>query len=264
MSKGESTVANRSPPATEVLTKGRPGYGIDEHRTILELAIAGILAILIGFLISAYTRTSQPDLSRLGLLVGPAVGFLILAVTAALYWSSASGKVREMEKVITRMPWGGNEIVLDLGCGRGLAMVMAAKRLESGCAVGVDIWRRSHLSGNSHLSIWANAKKEGVEGKVSAVKGLPSSLPFLDRSFDAVLSGVAIHRVAAGEREALFDEVVRILKDGGRVGILDAGNGLEYAKHLRRVGMSDVEVHRLRLSSFPPFHVVMGRKPYSG
>ena len=57
--------------------------------------------------------------------------------------------------------------------------------------------------------------------------------------------------------------MTRVLKEGGRVGILDAGNGNEYSAFLQEMGMRDVEMHRLRFSSFPPFHVVIARKPYS-
>ena len=245
--------------------KGKTGYGIDEPRSIIELAVAGGLAVAIGFGISSITARTNPDLARIGLLVGPGVGFLVLAVSAALYWSSQQGKVTEMTRLISDIPWGGNEVVLDLGCGRGLGMVMAGKRLEKGVAVGVDLWQRSHLSGNSPNSIWANAAKEGVSDKVAPVKGDPASLPFADSSVDVVLSALSLHRlIRRKEREVAFSEVMRVLKDGGRVGILDAGNGGEYSRVLRQIGMSDISVHRLRFSSFPPFHVVLARKPFLG
>ncbi len=245
--------------------QGKAGYGIDDPRSILELTIAGGLAIAIGFLVSRYSAVSDPSIARLGLLIGPAVGFLILAVSTALYWSSRQGKVREMAKIVSSVPWGGEEVVLDLGCGRGLAMVMAGKRLTSGYSVGVDRWQRGHLSGNDPNSIWTNAAKEGVDGKVFAVKADGSYLPFADSSVDVVLSAVSLHRMTKKKgRGAAFSEIGRVLRNGGRVGILDAGNGGEYSGLLRGTGMIDVQVSRLRFSSFPPFHVVMARKPFSG
>jgi ubiquinone/menaquinone biosynthesis C-methylase UbiE len=244
---------------------GRVGYGIDEHRTIIELAAAGVLSVLVGLLVSGYTVTSQPQTARLGILVGPAVGFLILVVTGSLYWSSRRGKIREMGRLIASIPFGGEEVVLDLGCGRGLGMVKAAKNLTSGIALGVDTWQKSRLSGNDPRSIWANARAEGVESNVSAVRAVPTYLPISDRSVDVAISGVAIHKIVRRrERRALFAELARVLKDGGRVGILDAGNGNEYSSMMKESGMTDVEMHRLRFSGFPPFHVVMARKPYGG
>jgi arsenite methyltransferase len=242
---------------------GKPGWGIDEHRTIIELGVAGVLTVAIGFIISYYTSATQPETARLGLLVGPGVGFLILVVAAALYWSSKLGKVREMTKVVANIPWGGDEVVVDLGCGRGLGMVMAAKMLKSGTTVGVDTWQKSHLSGNDPRSIWANAEAENVAGKVNPLKAYPIILPFPDNSIDVLISGVAVHRlVSRRDRPALFAEISRVLKDGGRVGILDAGNGTEYSGIMKNLGLTDVQMHRLRFSSFPPFHVVIARKPY--
>lgn len=242
---------------------GKVGYGIDDPRTLIELGVAGILSVVVGIVVSSYTATSNPRAAATALLVGPGVGFLILVVVTALYWSSRLGKVREMTKIVNAIPWGGGEVVLDLGCGRGLAMVLAAKRLESGYALGVDTWSKASIWGNDPHSILANAIQEKVGSKVEAVKGLSTKLPLADSSVDTILSGVAIHRLAPRRhREALFAEIARVLKQGGRIGILDAGNGHEYSSLLNKVGLRDIEMHRLRFSSFPPFHVVLARKPY--
>ena len=255
--------ATGAPPAES--SQGRTGYGIDEPRTIIQLVVAGMLAVVVGFLVSAYALTANPQLARIALLVGPAVGFLILAVGTALYWSSRQGKPNEVHRIVADIPWGGDETVLDVGCGRGLGMVLASKQLTGGYSVGVDLWQRSHLSGNDPSSIWANAEREGVEEKVTPVKADPSSLPFKEGSFDVLLSATSIHRLTKRhERDTAFGEFIRVLKPGGRVGIIDAGNGGEYAGLLRQGGMSDISVRRLRFSSFPPFHVVLARKPFKG
>jgi len=243
---------------------GKVGYGIDDPRTIIELGVAGILSVAVGIFISSYTATSNPRAAATALLVGPGVGFLILVVVTALYWSSRLGKVREMTKIVNAIPWGGGEVVLDLGCGRGLATVLAAKRLEWGYALGVDTWSKARIYGNDPHSVFANARHEVVESKVEAVKGSSVHLPLADGSIDTILSGVAIHHLARRRhREALFTEIARVLKQGGRIGILDAGNGQEYSTLLDKVGLRDIEMHRLRFSSFPPFHVVIARKPYA-
>jgi len=38
--------------------------------------------------------------------------------------------------------------VLDVGCGRGLLLIGAARRLTTGKAVGVDIWQAEDRVGN--------------------------------------------------------------------------------------------------------------------
>jgi len=245
--------------------RGKTGYGIDDPRTVAELLIAGIMAVAVGIIISAYTASSSPRTADAALIGGPGVGFLILVVMAALYWSSRLGKPRELTKLVSSIPWGGEEVVVDLGCGRGLASVMTARKLEKGYTVGVDTWSKARVSGNDPLSVLANATRENVGTRVFAVKAQPTQLPFADQSVDVIVSGLALHHlVPRRQRKPLFTEMSRVLKDGGRVGILDAGNGNEYSALLQELGMRDVEMHRLRFSSFPPFHVVMARKPYSG
>jgi len=252
----------QAPPVTPV---GKLGYGIDEPRSIIELALAGALSITVGFIIASYTARTNAALARLGILVGPGVGFLVLAVAAALYWSSEQGKVAEMSKLVSDIPWGGDEVVLDVGCGRGLGMVLAGKRLQGGYSIGVDLWQRSHLSGNDPSSIWANAANEGIRTKVAPVKADTVSLPFADASVDVVLSAISLHRlIRKKDRIVAFSEIARVLKQGGRIGIIDAGNGNEYSKVLSEIGMSDISVRHIRFSSFPPFHVVLARKPFGG
>jgi ubiquinone/menaquinone biosynthesis C-methylase UbiE len=170
-----------------------------------------------------------------------------------------------MARIVNDIPWGGEEVVLDLGCGRGLAAVLAAKRLRAGYALGVDVWSKARVWGNDPHSVLANAAQQKVESRVSAVKGSSAQLPLARASVDVILSGVAIHHlVRRRQRESLFREMARVLKEGGRIGILDAGNGNEYSAILNKIGMRDIEMHRLRFSGFPPFHVVLARKPYSG
>ena len=265
MSKGDSGSTTKGGKANQSKRPhGKTGYGIDEPRTLAELLIAGVLAVAVGIIISAYEASSSPRTAAAALIGGPGVGFLILVVAAALYWSSRLGKPREMTKVINNIPWGGEEVVLDLGCGRGFATVLTAKKLQTGYTVGVDTWPKARVSGNDPLSVLANATRETVGTKVHAVKAQSGQLPFANQSVDAIISGAAIHNlVPRKQRKTLFAEMTRVLKDGGRVGILDAGNGYEYSALLQEMGMRDVEMHRLRFSSFPPFHVVMARKPYS-
>ncbi|MGD0146619.1 MAG: class I SAM-dependent methyltransferase [Nitrososphaerales archaeon] len=248
---------------SSVGTIGKIGYGVDEPRSIVELLLAGCLSVTFGFDIAAYTSHTNPPLARLGLLVGPGIGFLVLAVAAALYWSSEKGKIMEMSKLVADLPWGGNEVVLDLGCGRGLGMVLAGKHLNDGCSVGVDVWQKSHLTGNDPSSIWANAAREGVQKKVAPVKADTARLPLTDESVDVILSALSLHRlIKKKDRVAAFSEIARVLKQGGRIGIIDAGNGGEYSRVLGQVGLSDISVRRIRFSSFPPFHVVLARKPF--
>ena len=62
---------------------------------------------------------------------------------------SKFGKFRHRDRMLKMVNWKGDEIVLDVGTGRGLMMIGAARKLTSGKSVGIDIWSKKDLSGNS-------------------------------------------------------------------------------------------------------------------
>ena len=103
------------------------------------------------------------------------------------------GKIKERERLLDLVTWEGTETVLDLGCGRGLLLVAAARRLSTGKATGLDLWQAEDLTGNQPDATMANARREGVSDRVEVTSGDMRAMPFADRSFDVVVSNVAIH-----------------------------------------------------------------------
>src|SRR5437660_1447109 len=81
------------------------------------------------------------------------------------------------------------EAVLDVGCGRGLLLNAAARRLTTGKAVGVDLWQNADLSNNRPEATLENARLEGVADRVQVKDGDARQLPFADAVFDVVVSG---------------------------------------------------------------------------
>jgi SAM-dependent methyltransferase len=255
-------------PSLEVTAKasrpGKTGYGLDAPRVVIAMAVVGIASVSSGLIFAYVVKLGQIEPS-LSLLAGSVASLPFLLMAALLYSSSRVGKPSATAGIVGVIPWGGDEVVLDIGCGRGLATVLAAKKLQEGYCIGIDTWGRSHLSGNDPKSIRANAVKEGVEERVNVVKGDPRAIPLPDSSVDVILSSLALHyMVPAKQRQALFGEIGRTLKSGGYVGIMDNGHGSEYSALLRRLGMTDIRVRALRLTSFPPFHIITARKPYKG
>src|SRR5262249_45970012 len=132
-------------------------------------------------------------LSRMA--IWPAIGCGLMACW--MIWDSKIGKVRDREKLLDRIPWSGAERVLDVGCGRGLLLIGAAKRLSAGGAVGIDLWQAEDLSGNRPEATLENAKIEGVADRVEVQTADMRKIPFPDATFDVILSCAAIHNLYA-------------------------------------------------------------------
>ena len=236
----------------------KPDYGLDAPKLLRNFAVRGglLIAFAVGLLI-ANGAASQPLFS---ILLVAGIGFV--ATSGIMYWSSRVGKIKERDRILDSLTWRGDEKVLDVGCGRGLLLVGAAKRLKSGRATGVDIWQQEDLSGNGPDATRQNAKTEGVADKIKIETADARKLPFADASFDMVLSSIAIHNIAQAEdREKALGEIVRVLKPGGRLAILDIFHTGEYAKVLQKLGLADVQLSALSFLWCVPTRSLTARKP---
>jgi ubiquinone/menaquinone biosynthesis C-methylase UbiE len=65
-----------------------------------------------------------------------------------------------------------------------------------------------------------NAQELDLEGKISLVQAGATCLPYPDSSFDVVISSLALHHT---DVSTALDEIVRVLRPGGRVIIMDMG-----------------------------------------
>jgi SAM-dependent methyltransferase len=132
------------------------------------------------------------------------------------------GKFEVWARILAGLQLRGDEVVLDLGCGRGALLLAAAKLLPDGRAVGIDLWRADQ-TGNSPDATRRNAEREGVANRVELHTGDMTQLPFTDNTFDLVISNMAVHNIpSAVGRRAAIDEAVRVLRPGGRLAIADA------------------------------------------
>jgi ubiquinone/menaquinone biosynthesis C-methylase UbiE len=155
-----------------------------------------------------------------------------------LLWSSLVGKFRARDALLNAVPWRGDEQVLDVGCGHGLMLIGAAKRLRSGRAIGIDIWQDVDQANNSAAATRRNAELEGVS--VDVRDGDARRIPFDGAAFDVVVSSLALHNIYnAKEREQALGEIARVLKPGGHVAIFDVRHS--YAGFFERNGFTIVK-----------------------
>jgi ubiquinone/menaquinone biosynthesis C-methylase UbiE len=116
----------------------------------------------------------------------------------------------------------GDEKVLDVGCGLGRITISIAKQLKTGKAIGIDIWNKMEIPGNSPERAYANAEIEGVGDKVEFKTGNVLSLEFTDNSFD-IVTGSSIINKFKGDSQKLkaLKEIFRVLRPGGKFLLLE-------------------------------------------
>jgi cyclopropane fatty-acyl-phospholipid synthase-like methyltransferase len=219
--------------------------------------IGGFLLLTVGL---ALVLLSTDWLTAVG-SIAFTFGVIFTIEGLLMIWSSRYGKLRARDRLLDGLGLTGQEHLLDVGCGRGLLLIGAARRLPDGRAVGVDLWSQVDLSGNSASATLANAAAEGVPERVEVHEGDMRQLPFADARFDAVVASLSIHNIYSveGRRQAIL-EIVRVLKPGGKVALMDIRHVREYAAGLRGAGMNDVNVSGLSFWIFPPVRTVTARK----
>lgn len=223
----------------------KPDYGLDAPGAVRNLFIAAGAGLLTFLSIKTHLWSGVLAFGPLHWRLGPMSISLALGcgfMGAWMAWDSKYGKVRERERLLDLLAWTGRERVLDVGCGRGLLLIGAAKRLTGGgSAAGIDLWQKEDLSGNRPEATMENARLEGVADRVEVHTADMRKIPFPDGSFDAVLSMNAIHNVYSRPgRAAAIAEICRVLKPGGAVLIVDIRHIREYAAALRAGGCTDV------------------------
>jgi SAM-dependent methyltransferase len=239
----------------------RPNYGVDAPGVIRNLAIAGLLLLIGGTVPHWHLRSLDLVFNRpfrASLLIMAAV-FSMEAVLMLLY--AKVGKFGYRDRMLARVEWKGSERVLDVGTGRGLLLIGAAKKLTTGKATGIDIWSAKDLSGNAMENTLRNAELEGVKDKVELLSEDAQKMSFPDASFDIVVSNLCIHNIPTAEgRSKACQEIARVLKPGGTALISDFMHTATYRKAFEQAGLKAERSGMDLLHTFPPLRIVTAKK----
>jgi arsenite methyltransferase len=176
------------------------------------------------------------------------------------------GKFRHRDFMLGMHAWRGDEQVLDVGCGRGLLLAGAAKRIAelhgTGHATGIDIWSNTDMAANSALATQRNLELEGVLQLCTLVSKPAQEMPFRDGSFDLVVSNLCLHNIYdRGARRRAVEQIARVLRPGGAAILSDYKLTREYAQRLRELGFSVTRRRGGFATTFPPLTVIVARKP---
>jgi arsenite methyltransferase len=116
--------------------------------------------------------------------------------------------------------------VLDLGCGAGTDLLIAAQMTGAeGRVIGVDM--TSAMLNRARVS----AEEMGL-ANVELHESLIESPPLDDASVDVVISNGVIDLVP--DKEAVFDEIDRVLRPGGRLQFADVVIHQEVSEDARK------------------------------
>jgi SAM-dependent methyltransferase len=150
------------------------------------------------------------------------------------------------------------ERVLDLGSGGGIDVLLSARRVgPTGRVFGLDMT-------DEMLALAARNIAQAGATNVELLKGHIEAIPLPAESIDVVISNCVVN--LAADKPAVFREIARVLRPGGRVGITDivaddeptstertqrgsyvgciagALSFSEFESGLREVGLEDVSV----------------------
>lgn len=238
-------------------------YGVDAPNVMRGFFLFGGASFLLAVLSPKLVHLG-PVILEMRSFLWPA-GFLLAEGFLFLLYVKF-GKFRHRDFMLRMHQWRGDEQVLDVGCGRGLLLAGAAKRISAmggvGRVTGIDVWSNVDMGGNSEAATRRNLEIEGVSDRCTLLSEPAQGMGFADGSFDLVVSNLCLHNIYDGptRREAVR-QIARVLRPGGLALISDYKKTGEYAAELRAAGLEVRRQWGSWLTTFPPLRVVIARKP---
>lgn len=126
--------------------------------------------------------------------------------------AATAGFQQLQREIIALAGLGPDDTVLDLGAGGGLLTIAAAPTVRQVTALDISPAICRHLQDKLTAA--------GI-GNVDVIASDATSLPLADRSLDVVISNYCLHHLTDPDKQRALQEVLRVLRPGGRVVIGD-------------------------------------------
>lgn len=123
------------------------------------------------------------------------------------------GADRVRRRLIEQATLRGGHRVLEIGCGTGTLLIDIKRRHPDVEVVGLDPDPKALDRARR------KARRAGVAIELN--RGFANALPYPNAAFDRVLSSLMLHHVADDEKTATLRDVLRVLKPGGRLELVD-------------------------------------------
>jgi ubiquinone/menaquinone biosynthesis C-methylase UbiE len=135
------------------------------------------------------------------------------------------GFTRALQPLVDQAQLRPHDAVLDIGCGTGAVSLLIKQAHPDVSVTGVDPDPRALAR--------AARKARRANLEVRFDRGFADAMNYPDATFDRVFSSMMLHHVRRAEKPKLLAEVLRVLKPGGRLELLDfAGGGHSFLAHV--------------------------------
>ena len=171
---------------------------------------------------------NTPESARIGQLSEPGEYDDGMQALLQIIWGDgflSPGGAAEIACLLEGSDIGGCTL-LDVGCGLGAIDELLVREYRVASVVGIDI-DPSLLAG-----MQARVERARLSDRIRGQQVAGGALPFADHSFDVVFSKDSLVQIP--DKPAIFSEVLRVLRPGGRFIASDwlRGGGAEYSAEM--------------------------------
>jgi len=146
----------------------------------------------------------------------------------------------DAEKALSLIAVKPGSRFLDLACGFGHYSLAIADRIgENGLVYAVDLWPEGIASLNREIA------KQGIRNIQPLVADMRNRLPIEGGSIDACLLATILHDLSKEDRKSTLQEIVRLLKPGGMLTIIEFKKIAEGPGPPLKIRMGEEEIEAL-------------------